>query len=273
MLVVFVIIPAIIGLVFAIIGIVKHRYRKFIKKYSISVKRLNDLNSHFKFEKVDTLELGHDYDSEVNYNNVSCDDYLIGYMSEKMNYFAKQLQSSEINRVEYKRYTKALENFEIHQGFDGDIRHFNEKKLLKFEEKIFNEVMFHPTLEFVVSIFIRYVDMGKNVRSRKRLTINENEVKEYFRRLKNKTGHFYNDEMIWNSLVNYERGKISLHLRFYIYERDHYTCKKCGRRGKRANLEVDHIVPISKGGKSTVDNLQTLCHRCNQQKGTNINRY
>ena len=31
-------------------------------------------------------------------------------------------------------------------------------------------------------------------------------------------------------------------------------------------LEVDHIVPVSKGGKSTMDNLQTLCERCNRGK-------
>ncbi|MBR2352886.1 MAG: HNH endonuclease, partial [Clostridia bacterium] len=33
-------------------------------------------------------------------------------------------------------------------------------------------------------------------------------------------------------------------------------------------LEVDHIIPVSKGGKSTLDNLQTLCERCNRGKGT-----
>ena len=36
------------------------------------------------------------------------------------------------------------------------------------------------------------------------------------------------------------------------------------------DLEVDHIIPISKGGKSTYDNLQTLCHRCNVRKGAKI---
>ena len=34
--------------------------------------------------------------------------------------------------------------------------------------------------------------------------------------------------------------------------------------------EIDHIFPISKGGKSTYDNLQTLCRRCNKLKGNSI---
>lgn len=35
---------------------------------------------------------------------------------------------------------------------------------------------------------------------------------------------------------------------------------------KKQDLEIDHILPISKGGKSTIDNLQTLCKTCNKEK-------
>jgi len=48
--------------------------------------------------------------------------------------------------------------------------------------------------------------------------------------------------------------------------RDGFQCVKCGASGKDANLEVDHIIPISKGGKSTMDNLETLCFKCNRGK-------
>ena len=53
-------------------------------------------------------------------------------------------------------------------------------------------------------------------------------------------------------------------MRFSIYQRDGYRCRICGR--STDDLEVDHIFPIAKGGKSTYDNLQTLCHRCNYNK-------
>ena len=59
-------------------------------------------------------------------------------------------------------------------------------------------------------------------------------------------------------------------MRFAIYQRDGYRCKMCGRSQNRAYLEVDHIFPIAKGGKSTYGNLQTLCHECNVRKGTNV---
>ncbi|NLB48595.1 MAG: HNH endonuclease [Erysipelotrichia bacterium] len=57
-------------------------------------------------------------------------------------------------------------------------------------------------------------------------------------------------------------------MRFAIYARDGYRCRKCKR--KTNDLEVDHIYPISKGGKSNFNNLQTLCRRCNKRKGANI---
>lgn len=51
--------------------------------------------------------------------------------------------------------------------------------------------------------------------------------------------------------------------------RDNYTCKCCGKqKGRGIKLEADHIIPVNMGGRSVVDNLQTLCKECNQAKGT-----
>jgi len=49
-----------------------------------------------------------------------------------------------------------------------------------------------------------------------------------------------------------------------VMARDGYKCLKCGATDR---LHVDHIVPGSLGGPGTMDNLQTLCHRCNVAKG------
>ena len=49
-----------------------------------------------------------------------------------------------------------------------------------------------------------------------------------------------------------------------ILRRDHQTCQYCGS-GKR--LTIDHIIPRSKGGKHTWDNVVIACERCNQHKG------
>jgi 5-methylcytosine-specific restriction endonuclease McrA len=50
-----------------------------------------------------------------------------------------------------------------------------------------------------------------------------------------------------------------------IFLRDDYTCQYCGTRAR--NLTLDHVIPRSKGGKHTWDNLVSACGPCNHAKG------
>lgn len=62
---------------------------------------------------------------------------------------------------------------------------------------------------------------------------------------------------------------INLQLRFKVLQRDDFRCRACGASPAVTpgiRLEVDHIVPWSKGGETVIDNLQTLCFACNQGK-------
>ena len=61
----------------------------------------------------------------------------------------------------------------------------------------------------------------------------------------------------------------SLRLRFRVLARDGFRCRVCGRSPAveaGVLLHVDHIIAWSAGGSSTLDNLQTLCDRCNLGK-------
>ena len=65
-----------------------------------------------------------------------------------------------------------------------------------------------------------------------------------------------------------ERSKMTLSLRYDVMRRDGFRCCLCGRSADSGiELEVDHIIPVSKGGTSGIDNLQTLCRDCNRGKG------
>ena len=66
---------------------------------------------------------------------------------------------------------------------------------------------------------------------------------------------------------------VNLRLRAEVFERDNHTCQICnysaGEKyadGELVKLEADHIVPLNDGGQTRVDNLQTLCSRCNAGK-------
>lgn len=63
-----------------------------------------------------------------------------------------------------------------------------------------------------------------------------------------------------------EREPISKRLRFEVFKRDSFTCQYCGRKSPDVILEVDHIEPVSKGGKNTMMNLVTSCKECNRGK-------
>jgi hypothetical protein len=64
-----------------------------------------------------------------------------------------------------------------------------------------------------------------------------------------------------------KRVAVPKRLRFIILQRDKYRCQLCGSMASDgARLEVDHKVPVAKGGKTTPENLWTLCHPCNNGK-------
>lgn len=51
-----------------------------------------------------------------------------------------------------------------------------------------------------------------------------------------------------------------------IYERDGYRCSYCGERKPTSQLNYDHVVPRSRGGKTVWENIVTSCIRCNLRK-------
>ena len=70
-------------------------------------------------------------------------------------------------------------------------------------------------------------------------------------------------------LVNYVRipfshGKNTYPTRTLIYKRDNYECQYCGTK---KNLTIDHIIPRSRGGNNSWENLVACCVSCNLKKG------
>ncbi|MDE0105617.1 MAG: HNH endonuclease [Bryobacterales bacterium] len=55
-----------------------------------------------------------------------------------------------------------------------------------------------------------------------------------------------------------------------ILIRDQYTCQYCNRRFGAADLTLDHVVPRSRGGTNTWENLVASCLRCNNRKGDRL---
>jgi 5-methylcytosine-specific restriction endonuclease McrA len=72
-------------------------------------------------------------------------------------------------------------------------------------------------------------------------------------------------------LVTYVRVPRDTHRRKItrraVFARDDWTCQYCG---SRSNLTVDHVIPRSKGGSSTWENIVASCAPCNRRKGDHL---
>ena len=65
-------------------------------------------------------------------------------------------------------------------------------------------------------------------------------------------------------LIRAPRARVKL-TRREVFLRDSYTCQYCGRR--TGDLTLDHVVPRSRGGPHTWENLASACRSCNHRKG------
>jgi 5-methylcytosine-specific restriction endonuclease McrA len=64
--------------------------------------------------------------------------------------------------------------------------------------------------------------------------------------------------------IPFERRSLS---RKNILLRDHSTCQYCNRHQSPSELTLDHVLPRSRGGESSWDNLVACCKKCNHKKG------
>ena len=211
---------------------------------------------------------------------------LIDYL-ESVNYFEVMHQEFEVMFGSSDLYRDLDKSSQLVSNFDGDkrmdylIKYFGfviNDEVLKHLNKIYavqekgesyvqNNSMKRKIFEddYIPSFSMTYTSpQGRSTRS------------SYF--------EFDTEEIIWlysqvrkilsvQSHSKYQRAAMTPQIRESILRRDNWTCRKCGNSiYKEPNLllEVDHIIPISKGGKTEPNNLQTLCWRCNRNKSDKI---
>lgn len=141
------------------------------------------------------------------------------------------------------------------------IYRFNQAKLkrkLGFEEIDFS------TLYFPVYTF-QYVSAGGNSSSKSEIRLDIDNLNRFV--------GYLNTLVKFKKSVAGQRALMTSTLREKIKRRDNYTCQSCGistHAEKHLLLEIDHMLPLSRGGETTESNLQTLCWKCNRTKGSKI---
>ncbi len=78
---------------------------------------------------------------------------------------------------------------------------------------------------------------------------------------------------ITKTIPQKNKREIPYKLRVRVLQRDNFKCVYCGRSPathRNIFLHIDHIKPFSKGGETVINNLQTLCQKCNWGKGSEL---
>lgn len=97
----------------------------------------------------------------------------------------------------------------------------------------------------------------------------DNEIKLYLADIDHRT-IMSKDVQAVKPLQIFEREPIPAKLRFETLEKYNHTCQYCGRKAPEVELQIDHIIPISKGGLTESNNLTVSCRDCNVGKSNKI---
>lgn len=82
-------------------------------------------------------------------------------------------------------------------------------------------------------------------------------------------GKISRSDLLAGNIVKGKRQSLPLKVRYAVFKRDGFRCVECGKSpssNRNIELEVDHIIPVSRKGTNSMNNLQTLCRECNQGK-------
>lgn len=249
------------------------KYSDFLSEHSLALKKLKKLNEEYKLYEFKQRCYEHSYDNENFYNEIACIDYLIYKLQFDKREVLDEINKTHYNKTHYNAYLEEvnkIKTFGLYSDIPGNLK---QEKLLKYEEIMFDEEIQRITPTYMIKVKLINTNLNGYQKTSKIKIFGEDIVKNLINELNKRNGTFYLNKEIWNAICRVERGRVSNKMRFYILERDHYRCRCCGRSQNEVDLEIDHIVPIAKGGKSTLDNLQTLCAECNKRKGTTIHRY
>lgn len=229
----------------------------------------------------------HSYDNEIFYETVSPKDYLTYQLVYKGAAVKTAIKDARENKQLFGVYKSQVTNSFVLGQIDPPNEEYDnpwlrvekllkidyllkKEHLLKVEKNLFTSLIKRPTTSFNIAVILNQTNIQGRLITYKSESFDTDAIEEIFERLAQKYDGRYLDDGIWQALCRVERARVSNKMRFAIYERDGRRCRKCGRYSK--NLEIDHIFPISKGGKSEFDNLQTLCHDCNVKKSNTVER-
>lgn len=195
-------------------------------------------------------------------------DYVIKNFYSNKELYPEQIQKLHqlIGELETLKDAKQIiDNYKIeYQKYLGNVP---EYVMINDEEGFYSRLGFARIDENVLNVEYKfsYTSGGGMAKRTFSVPMTEETIVDLIKALEGKlSAHSFSKE---------QRALMTSKLREYIKKRDNYTCCNCGNSiyaEPNLLLEIDHIIPISKGGCTTENNLQTLCWKCNRAKSAKV---
>lgn len=194
--------------------------------------------------------------------------YIVKYFYPNKSQYKEQIQKLRVLIEELETLKEAkviIDNYK--KDYDQYIQNVPDYVLENDEDGFYSRLGLAIIDEAILNVEYKFTYTSDGGMAQRSFTVpmNEENIIELINHLESK--------LSMEALAKEQRAMMTTKLRTYIKERDKYTCCQCGNsihEEPNLLLEIDHIIPISKGGLTQEDNLQTLCWKCNRSKGAKI---
>lgn len=264
-----IIIVVIVATVYIIYRNHENKLNKKVDGVSLRIKELKQLNETIRFNKIDeNIYISKHYDNKSNYNKIEPAYLMAAELRENIENYSIYIRLIQENREKEIKYFKKIDEILEKKCFvDYSVLQMSEKSYKKRELKLFDELILPTYTNCNFEVVMSYSS------PKGRVNLSKSDVFDFEQMLVsfNSISRSYLDRETYKKLSKVERGEVSDSLRYDVMNRDGFRCVICGASANEGvRLHVDHIIPIAKGGKSSINNLRTLCERCNVGKSDKI---
>lgn len=257
----------------ALVDPTKLRGHKRVFKHCDRYAALLLLNQRYHFHE---LESDYTYIVELSslqsFRNFDCDAWFLEQMRREHVLFCEKIEQAVANQSMLQDYDCGLNELPSRAA---------KRRWRRRETKYIAMTVLRPVVDFTVTVNYSYTSPAGRNHYEDTHVFRMNEINAYcqswrkrsefvlFQARQARPGRVSSSGV--SEAFIQEQRSIAKSLRYNILERDGFACQICGRTAADGvKLEVDHIIPVSKGGRSTPENLRTLCYDCNRGKGAKI---
>lgn len=254
------------AILFVILAISELHTNSIVKKTSKRLFKLEEINKQYTFKDGVSNKFAFEIriETKPKLDRYSLRSLIINRILYDDNFNSSVVAIAD-NKTLYEKYDSEIKQIETDMTNEkAKELHISYKGYIRKEEALFNRNKLNPIISMSVDCKAIYTSpKGRNTWTKSH-NYDLEQVSAIWIDLQQRIAYSETEQ----ARREQERAKMSARLRYLVLKRDGFKCQICGRTQEDGvKLHVDHIIPVSKGGETKMENLRTLCEDCNLGKG------